>query len=142
MIWKKNINLNEINNSLANTMSEFLDIRIIDVGDDFIAATMPVNKKTIQPFGILHGGASVVLAETIGSVAANLCLDNNSYSVGLEINANHVKTVREGLIYGTAKPIHLGKSTSVWDVRITQDMNEELICISRVTLAVKPLRND
>ncbi len=134
MIWKKNINLNEINNSLANTMSEFLDIRIIDVGDDFIAATMPVNKKTIQPFGILHGGASVVLAETIGSVAANLCLDNNSYSVGLEINANHIKSVNGGIVNAITKPVHIGRSTQVWDIKIKQD--EKLTCISRLTTAV------
>ena len=91
MIWKKNIDVQDINNSLKNTMAEFLSIEIKEIGDNTIKAIMPVNYKTIQPFGILHGGASVVLAETIGSIASNLCLNENYFSVGLDINANHIK---------------------------------------------------
>ena len=142
MIWKTQPTA-EILSTFRSSMSKHLDINVVDVGDDLLRMSMPVNTKTTQPMGFLHGGASCVLAESVASSAAWLCIDSSKEIVlGLEINANHVKTVREGLIYGTAKPIHLGKSTSVWDVRITQDMNEELICISRVTLAVKPLRND
>ena len=134
MIWKKKINLNNINNSMKNTMAEYLQINIEEVGDNFIRASMPVNEKTIQPFGILHGGASVVLAETVGSVASNLCLNDDQYSVGLDINANHIKSVRDNLVEAITKPIHLGRSTHVWEIKITQ--NDKLICISRLTTAV------
>ena len=97
MIWKKNIDVHDINNSLKNTMAEFLGIEIKEIGDNTIKAVMPVNNKTIQPFGILHGGASVVLAETIGSIASNLCLNDGYFSVGLDINANHIKSVKDKL---------------------------------------------
>ena len=128
MIWKKNTDLNKINISLSNTMSDYLDIKIVNIGDDSIEAVMPVNKKTIQPFGILHGGASVVLAETLGSVASNLCLKENYYSVGLDINANHVKSVNSGSVNAIAKPIHLGRSTHVWEIKLYQ--SQKLTCIS------------
>jgi len=95
---------------------------------------MPVNNKTIQPFGILHGGASVVLAETIGSLASNLILNDNYYSVGLDINANHIKAVRNNYVVGTAVPLHLGKSTHVWEIKIMQE--KKLTCISRLTTAI------
>ncbi len=134
MIWKKKIDLIEINNSLVNTMAKFLDIKITKIGENFIMATMPLNEKTIQPFGILHGGASVVLAETIGSLASNLCLEDNSYSVGLEINANHIKSVSEGFVTGITNAIHIGKSTHVWEIKIMN--NEKITCISRLTTAV------
>ena len=135
MIWKKKkINLNNINNSMKNTMAQYLEINIEEVGDNFIRASMPVNEKTIQPFGILHGGASVALAETIGSVASNLCLNDDHYAVGLDINANHIKSVKDSFVEAITKPIHLGRSTHVWEIKITQ--NDKLICISRLTTAV------
>ena len=134
MIWKKNLNLNEINNSMKNTMADFLGINVNEVGNDYIKASMPVNNKTIQPFGILHGGASVVLAETLGSLASNLCLDSDFYSVGLDINANHIKSVKDSNVEAIAKPIHLGKSTHVWEIKISQ--REKVTCISRLTMAV------
>ena len=134
MIWKKKINLNNINNSMKNTMAKYLEINIKEVGDNFIRASMPVNEKTIQPFGILHGGASVALAETIGSVASNLCLNDDYYAVGLDINANHIKSVKNSFVEAITKPIHLGRSTHVWEIKITQ--NDKLICISRLTTAV------
>ena len=134
MIWKKKINLNNINNSMKNTMAQYLEINIEEVGDNFIRASMPVNEKTIQPFGILHGGASVALAETIGSVASNLCLNDDYYAVGLDINANHIKSVKNSFVEAITKPIHLGRSTHVWEIKITQ--NDKLICISRLTTAV------
>ena len=115
-------------------MADYLDIKITDVGANYISATMPVNNKTIQPFGILHGGASVVLAETIGSIASNLCLEPNLYSVGLDINANHIKSVKNGLVNARTEPIHIGKSTHVWSIKLKQD--DKIICISRLTTAV------
>ena len=134
MIWKKNIELDSINNSLKNTMAEFLIIEVKEIGNDFIKATMPVNNKTIQPFGILHGGASVVLAETIGSLASNLCLGDGFYSVGLDINANHIKSVKNEFVTGITKPIHLGRTTHVWEIKVKQ--NNNITCISRLTTAV------
>ena len=112
----------------------FLDIEITEIGENFIKAVMPVNEKTIQPFGILHGGASVVLAETIGSIASNLCLYDQQFAVGLDINANHIKSVKHNLVEGITKPIHLGRSTHVWEIKIHQ--SDKLICISRLTTAV------
>ena len=134
MIWKKNIDVQDINNSLKNTMAEFLSIEIKEIGDNTIKAIMPVNYKTIQPFGILHGGASVVLAETIGSIASNLCLNDDYYSVGLDINANHIKSVKDKYVEGITRPIHIGRSTHVWEIKIFQ--NNKIICISRLTTAV------
>ena len=134
MIWKKNTDLDKINISLSNTMSDYLDIKIINIGDNFITASMPVNKKTIQPFGILHGGESVVLAETLGSIASNLCLKEDYYSVGLDINANHIKSINSGSVQAIAKPIHLGRSTHVWEIKLIH--NSKLTCISRLTMAV------
>ena len=115
-------------------MAEYLNIKIIEIGDNFLKAKMPVSKKTIQPFGILHGGASVVLAETIGSVASNLCLDERRYSVGIEINANHIKSVSKGYVTGITHSIHVGKSTHVWEIKIMQ--NKKITCISRLTTAI------
>lgn len=117
-------------------MVEHLGIRFTEMGNDYLAATMPVNEKTKQPLGLLHGGANVVLAETLGSVAATLTVDRNTqYCVGLEINANHLKAVKEGKVTGIVKPIHLGKKTQVWEIKIyTQE--EQLSCISRITMAI------
>ena len=134
MIWKKKINLNNINNSMKNTMAQYLEINIEEVGDNFIRASMPVNEKTIQPFGILNGGASVALAETIGSVASNLCLNDYHYAVGLDINANHIKSVKDSFVEAITKPIHIGRTTHVWEIKITQ--REKLTCLSRLTTVV------
>ena len=115
---------------------ETLGIEIIDVGEDFIKAKMPVDHRTVQPFGLLHGGASVSLAESLGSIGALLSLNNPAKScVGIEINANHVKSVSQGSVIGTAKPVHIGKGTQIWEIRIENDKNQ-LVCISRITLAV------
>ena len=134
-IFKESATLESLNKWSQNTLAEHLGIEFVEIGDDFLVARMPVNAKTHQPLGLLHGGASVALAETLGSVAATLCLDDNKFCVGLEINANHLKGVRNGFVKGTTKPIHIGKQTHVWEIRISNDLNE-LICISRITMAV------
>ena len=134
-IFKESATLESLNKWSRNTLAEHLGIEFVEIGDDFLVAQMPVNAKTHQPLGLLHGGASVALAETLGSVAATLCVDENKFCVGLEINANHVKGVRKGFVKGTTKPIHIGKQTHVWEIRISNDLNE-LVCISRITMAV------
>lgn len=117
-------------------MAEHLGIVFTRVGPDFLEAQMPVDARTHQPMGLLHGGASVALAETLGSVAATCCVDmSKQFCVGLEINANHLRGVREGVVTGVTRPIHIGKKTQVWEIRIT-NQKEELVCISRITLAV------
>ena len=134
IIWKRDFDVNSINKKMNNTMISHIEIEIIEVGNNYIKGTMPVNKNTKQPFGLLHGGASVALAETLGSIAANMCIEENKYAVGLEINANHLKAVRDGFVEGTAKIIHLGKLTQVWEIKITN--NDQITCISRLTMAV------
>ena len=138
VIWKHAVSLENLNMMNQNTLGSALDIRFTEMGDDFVTATMPVNASTVQPFRILHGGASVALAETLGSVASTLCIENHadSTAVGLEINANHISSVRDGYVYGTARPIHIGKSTHVWDIRIESEAGK-LVCVSRLTLAVR-----
>lgn len=117
-------------------MVSHLGIEFTEVGPDYISAKMPVDHKTQQPLGLLHGGASVSLAETLGSVAATCCVDPEmQYCVGLEINANHIKSVKSGFVTGTARPVHVGKRTHVWEIRIVNE-TQELICISRITMAV------
>jgi 1,4-dihydroxy-2-naphthoyl-CoA hydrolase len=139
MIWKIKPTADTINNMGDKSMSTYLGIEIVDVGDDFISARMPVDHRTQQPYGILHGGASCVLAETLGSVAGAFCVDmTKQIVVGLEINANHLRPAKEGFVTGTARPIHIGKTTQVWDIKITND-NQALVCISRLTLAVKDI---
>ncbi|MCB0700677.1 MAG: hotdog fold thioesterase [Chitinophagaceae bacterium] len=137
MIWKgDNINVEALNLLSANTMGETLDIKFIEIGDRYLKATMPVDNRTRQPYGLLHGGASAVLAETVGSVASHLCIDREQQiCVGLEINCNHIRGKKDGIITATAKPLHLGSSTHVWDIRI-RDEREKLICVSRLTMAV------
>lgn len=139
-IWKRNIDLERLNSTSRNTLIEHLQIVYTRVGDDFIEASMPVCHFTHQPLGMLHGGASVVLAETLGSVAANFCVDQDSYCVGLDINANHVRSMREGKVIGRATPIHIGVSTQVWQINIT-DERQRLVCTSRLTIAVKRQRH-
>lgn len=110
----------------------------MEIGDDYLVATMPVDHRTQQPFGLLHGGASVALAESMGSVGSHLCIDvARYYCVGLEINANHIRAVRSGQVKGVARPLHIGRRTQVWDIRI-YDEQERLVCVSRLTLAVLP----
>jgi 1,4-dihydroxy-2-naphthoyl-CoA hydrolase len=136
MIFDKNLDLDFLNDRNKGSMVEYLDIRFTKVGEEHLEATMPVNEKTKQPLGWLHGGANVVLAETMGSIAASLVVDGEkSFCVGLEINANHIKSVREGLVRGVVKPVHLGKRTQVWQIHIYNQENQ-LTCISRITLAV------
>ncbi len=139
-IWKKEHTLDEINQFGAGCMVEHVNIEMIEMGKDYLKATLPVDHRTKQPFGILHGGASVVLAESLGSMASYLALDDNHYSVGLEINANHLKRVTHGTVTGTAKPIHIGRSTQVWDITIRNEA-EELTCVSRITVAVLPIES-
>jgi len=118
------------------SMTEHLGIEFLELGEDYLSAKMPVDHRTRQPFGILHGGASLVLAETLGSVAANCVIDSSKrIAVGLEINGNHVKSVSGGYVVGVAKPIHIGGKTHVWEIRISNE-NEQLVCISRITLAI------
>lgn len=137
-IWKQPIDLERINGWSRGTMMETLDIRFTEAGDDWIRGTMPVDHRTQQPFGLLHGGASVVLAETLGSSAALLTLDvEKEIAVGLDINANHIRGVRSGLVTGTARAMHLGRTTQVWEIRI-EDEGGKLVCLSRLTMAVIP----
>ena len=137
-IWKQTGSLDEINASSRNTMVSTLDIRVVEVGEDFLRGTMPVDERTKQPFGLLHGGASVALAETLGSLAGNLCLDGSKeVAVGLDINANHIRATTGGIVTGTAKALHIGRTTQVWEIRI-EDEKQRLVCISRLTLAVVP----
>lgn len=136
MIWFKNYSLQELNALRKNTAVEHLEIEITEIGNDFLIGTMPVNNKTKQPAGILHGGASVLLAETLGSVASYMVLDAKKHrAVGLEINANHLKMVKEAYVIGKAKVVHIGKKTHVWTIEIL-DTNTKLVCISRLTMAV------
>ena len=119
-------------------MSEYLGIEWLEVGDDFLKATMPVDHRTKQPYGLLHGGASCVLAETVGSMASAMVVDHSKFvCVGLEINANHVRSAREGRVTGVASPLHLGSNTHVWDIKIYDEV-QKLVCISRLTVAVIP----
>lgn len=135
-IWTTRPPLELINSFAKKTMAAHLGIEFTQVGNDFLRARMPVDERTVQPFGILHGGASASLAETVGSIAGAFCVDRDKkIVVGLEINCNHVRSIREGYVYGTARPIHLGGLTQIWDIRIL-DEREKLVCISRLTLAV------
>lgn len=120
----------------GGTMIEHLGIEVVEIGDDWLKARMPVDHRTVQPQGRLHGGASVVLAETVGSIAANMVLDSaDQLAVGLDINANHIRPVKSGYVYGTARPEALGRTTQVWTIRITDD-DDRLVCLSRLTMAV------
>jgi len=135
-IWKVPVTAEMINANKKEDMVAHLGIEFTEVGEDFIAARMPVDHRTRQPFGLLHGGAHVVLAETLGSVGANLTLDSTkAYAVGLDINSNHLKSVRDGYVYGVAKPIHIGGTTQVWEIRIS-DEKGILLNISRLTMFV------
>jgi 1,4-dihydroxy-2-naphthoyl-CoA hydrolase len=135
-IWRKHFDLGALNARNAGTLNDALGIRLTEIGDDYLRGTMPVDARTRQPFGLLHGGASVALAETLGSLAGWMVLPpDGGRAVGLEINANHVRAVREGTVTGTARPLHVGRSTQVWEIRI-EDGAGRLSCVSRITLAV------
>ena len=135
---EKQEKLKRINDSIQNTMTSTIGIEITDIGDDFICGKMPVNERTTQPFGLLHGGASVALAETLGSIGGGIKVyKNNETVVGIEINANHLKSVWGGWVYGKATPIRIGKKIQVWNIEITNE-DDDLICVSRLTLAVIP----
>lgn len=137
-IWFKDITLEALNARGKNTMSEFLGIEFIEIGADTLTATMPANERTKQPVGIMHGGANVVLAETVASTAANAVVDlSKFYCVGLEINANHIRPVREGLVTAITRPIHLGRTTHIWVIDIYNAEGKQT-CISRMTASVVP----
>jgi len=133
------VNPAALNAHAANTLVSNLGIVVTAAGDDWLRGTMPVDARTVQPYGILHGGASVALAETLGSMAGNLCVDTTKEMVvGLEINANHVRAMRGGVVTGTARALHVGRSTQLWEIRIENDEGK-LVCVSRLTLAVVPV---
>lgn len=137
MIWKNRPTLDALNKLGENTAVAHLGIQFTEVGDDSLTATMPVNERTRQPLGLLHGGASALLAETLGSVASALCIDfPRQQAVGIEINASHLRPVRGGFVTGIVRPIRLGRTTHVWDIRIS-DEEDQLICIARLTMAVR-----
>jgi 1,4-dihydroxy-2-naphthoyl-CoA hydrolase len=135
-LWRSLGSVEELNSGRAGTLIETLGIEFTEIGDDFIRGTMPVDGRTRQPYGLLHGGASVALAETLGSTGAVMCVDSKEYQcVGQEINANHVRAARTGLVTGTARPVHLGGRTQVWSIDIVNEAGK-LVCTSRLTVAV------
>lgn len=135
-IWFRTYTLEEINRIFAKFMTGYLEIKATAITDNSLVLSMPISDKVRQPYGILHGGASVVLAESVGSVASALVIDPDKYAaVGMEINANHLKSVREGIIYAYCTPLHIGKKSHVWDIKIKNE-DEDLICVSRLTIAV------
>jgi len=134
-IWKKSVTIDDLNNLCNNTLAETLGIRFTAINERSLQATMPVTATVHQPYGLLHGGASAALAETIASVASWMCIEENQWCVGMEINCNHVKGKRNGVVTAHAEPIHLGATTHVWDIRIMDEW-AKLICISRLTVAI------
>ena len=138
-VFRHATSLEQLNAHSPDTAMAALGIVFTGIGPDFLRATMPVDGRTRQPYGLLHGGASVLLAETLGSSAGNLCVQPGEMCVGVEINANHLVAVRDGEVTGTARPLHIGRRTQVWEIRI-EDPTGRLVCISRLTLAVVPQR--
>jgi 1,4-dihydroxy-2-naphthoyl-CoA hydrolase len=136
-IWKSSkTDLDELNDHAKNTMADLLDIKFTEIGDNYLKATMPVGPKTHQPYGLLHGGASAALAETVGSVASWLAIDRaKQICVGIEINCNHIRAKKNGLVTAIAEPLHIGATTHVWDIKI-RDEKEKLVCVSRLTVAI------
>jgi 1,4-dihydroxy-2-naphthoyl-CoA hydrolase len=136
MIWWRPIAHEELTGFRSETMADFIGIKFTEIGDDYLVATMPVNERTFQPMRIMHGGASCVLAETLGSVAANCCVDiEKKVCVGLEINTSHIKMAKSGVVTGTARPVHIGKTTQLWEIHIV-DESQNLISLSRLRVAV------
>jgi 1,4-dihydroxy-2-naphthoyl-CoA hydrolase len=142
VIWfDKQLTLERFSSIGTNTMAEYLGIEWVELGENYLKAKMPVDNRTKQPYGLLHGGASCVLSETIGSVASAMVIDHSQFiCVGLEINANHVRSARQGYVTGIATPLHLGSNTHVWDVKIYDEI-EKLVCVSRLTVAVIPRKD-
>lgn len=135
-IWRTRPTIEDLQDRARNTMVEHLGIRLTEIGEDFLRATMPVHPQTHQPMGVLHGGASVSLAETVGSMAANLCVDAERHvCLGQEINANHLRSVASGMVTATARPYHIGARSQVWHIEI-RDERQRLVCVSRLTIAV------
>jgi|TARA_R110002124_G_scaffold33962_6_gene111880 1,4-dihydroxy-2-naphthoyl-CoA hydrolase len=136
------VSIDKLQELSKNSLSDHLGVEFTEVGADYIIAKMPVDHRTRQPFGILHGGASVALAETLGSVASLLCLKDTDtqQAVGLDINANHIRPIKEGFVYGKVKALHIGRSTHIWEIKIT-DIDEKLVCISRLTVTIIETRN-
>ncbi len=134
-IWKQPISVAALTALSANSAVSHLGIEFLEVGEDFISARVPVDARTVQPFGLLHGGVSVVLAETLGSCAANFACPPGSQAVGLDINANHLRGVRAGWVTGVTRPVHLGRTTQVWQIDLTNEAGE-LTCVSRITMAI------
>ena len=135
-IWKTGRSVEDLNSGSTGTMVEYLGMRFTEIIDDFVRGTMPVDARTRQPYGLLHGGASVALAETLGSTGATMCVDTTQFlCLGQEINANHVRAARAGLVTGTARPVHLGGRTQVWTIDIRDDAGN-LVCTSRLTIAI------
>ncbi|MGQ9425077.1 hotdog fold thioesterase [Gilvimarinus sp. F26214L] len=136
-IWFRPYTIEELTERFNNrTLADYLDMKVVEIGPDYLKGEMPVSEKIHQPMGLVHGGANVALAETLGSVGANMVVDREKYAcVGQEINANHVRGVREGKVTGVARPVYLGRTSQVWDIRLYDD-RERLTCISRLTMAV------
>lgn len=140
-IWKTEISFESLATRGKNTMINYLGIEFTEIGDDFLVARMPIDHRTVQPLGIMHGGASCVLAESVGSTAANCCVDiSKQYCVGLDINTNHIRSIREGFVFGAARPFHLGRSTQVWGIEIVNEQ-KQLISVNRLTMAVLDRKN-
>lgn len=139
--WTNSISVPELNGLLKNTINERLGIEILELGPDYVRASMPVDARTRQPAGLLHGGASAVLAETLGSVAAHMCLDPATHHcVGVEVSASHVRAAREGRVIGTVRPVHVGKRNQVWEIRINNEQ-EQLVAIAKLTTTTLPNRD-
>jgi 1,4-dihydroxy-2-naphthoyl-CoA hydrolase len=135
-IWRTQTSVEQLRKYSRETLADTIDIRVTEIGPDFLRATMPVTPRTHQPMGVLHGGASVALAETVGSIAATLCVDQEKYvCLGQEINANHLRPVSSGIVTATARPFHIGKRSHVWHIEI-RDEQDRLVCVSRLTMAV------
>ena len=136
MLFNKDLNPSELTSKCRNTLVSNLGIEFTEIGEDFISAKMPVDQRTHQPFGMLHGGASLAMAETLGSMASHLIVDNNTYvCVGMEINGNHIRPVSSGWVTGTVKAVHIGKKSHIWEI-IINNAEGKLVCISRLTMAV------
>ncbi len=136
-IWKQDISLQRLTAVSENTAISHLGIEFVEVGDDFLAARVPVNRQTCQPYGLLHGGVSVVLAETVGSIGAAFCVPEGTRVVGLDVNANHLRGVSQGWVTATARPVHIGRSTQVWHIDLRDDQ-DRMVCIARLTMTVLP----
>lgn len=138
-IWKNQASTEDVEKLLKGNMCEHLGIEVIELGDDFLSGSMPVDSRTKQPDGILHGGANVVLAESLGSIASNLTIDRKEkIAVGIEVNANHIRSVKSGRIIGTAKALQLGSKIQVWEIQIRREEDQKLSCVSRLTMAIVP----